>query len=231
MNDPARFRDGAPDVPAELTRLFQAGTNDLPSEGDLRRLAARLGPVLEPPPGGSAWPGWPVVGKMAALAAVVSGAAVFFALNFGPHTPRPPDVPDRVPLPPEAPPPAAPGTTPPAPSGEGADSAALPPASSAPAPSPPARTSAPAARPAESEAELLERARDALSANPARALALTEQHRAHFPAGVLAQEREVIAIQALKRLGRTDEAARRTADFSRRYPNSAYRKKLDASSP
>jgi hypothetical protein len=48
---------------------------------------------------------------------------------------------------------------------------------------------------------------------------------------VLAQEREVIAIEALKRLGRSDEAARRAADFARRYPGSAYRKKLDTGRP
>jgi hypothetical protein len=233
MSEPTRFREGGADVPPELARLFEAGANDLPSEGDLRRLAARLGPVFEPPPGGSGFPGWPTVGKVAALSAVVAGSAVFFALNFGPHTPRPPDVPDSVPAPPELAP--APSGVPaltsaPAPS-EGTSGDALPPAPGAPSASSAPRPTAGAARPAETEAELLERARNALSANPARALALTEQHRAHFPAGVLAQEREVIAIQALKRLGRTDEAAERSAAFARRYPNSAYRKKLNPSSP
>jgi hypothetical protein len=47
---------------------------------------------------------------------------------------------------------------------------------------------------------------------------------------VLSQEREVIAIEALKRLGRSAEAERRISDFASRYPNSAYRKKLDAGS-
>ncbi|HTQ03802.1 MAG TPA: hypothetical protein VMI54_08085 [Polyangiaceae bacterium] len=239
MSDPNRFRDGGADVPAELARLFETGAKDLPSEGDLRRLAARLGPVLEPPGGGSAWPGWPVIGKVAALAVVVAGSAVFFALNFGPHTPRPPDRPD-APAPTEAFAPsdsalsalnaatasaADAGAVPPAASG------AVPPAASAPSDAGSSRSEATAPRAAETEAELLERARDALSANPARALALTEQDRTRFPAGVLAQERDVIAIQALARLGRKDEAARRAADFARLYPNSAYRKKLDQSAP
>ena len=234
MSDPARFRDGGPDVPPELARLFEAGTKDLPSDGDLRRLAARLGPVLQPTAGNPAWPGWPTVGKLAALAAVVAGSAVFFALNFGPHTPRPPDVPDSVPAPPEvspAPSVVPPVTSAPAPNDDAANGSAAPPGSSAPSAAASARPNAASSRPAETEAELLERARDALSDNPARALALTEQHRAHFPAGVLAQEREVIAIQALKRLGRADAAAQRSAAFARRYPNSAYGKKLNASSP
>ena len=94
-----------------------------------------------------------------------------------------------------------------------------------------ARSSHGVARPAGSEAELLESARNALATSPARAFSLAEQHRTLFPGGVLAQEREVIAIEALKRLGRTDEATRRAADFARRYPGSAYRKKLDSGSP
>lgn len=233
MSDPVRFRDGGPDAPPELARLFEAGTNDVPSEGDLRRLAARLGPVLEPPTGGSGWPGWPVVAKLAALGAVVAGSAVFFALNFGPHTPRPPDLPDSVPAPPDVTPPASvspPATSASAPS-DGANGNASPPGSSEPSASASSRANAAAVRPAETEAELLERARNALSGSPARALALTDQHRARFPSGVLAQEREVIAIQALQRLGRTAQAAERSADFARRYPNSAYRKKLNPSSP
>ncbi len=234
MSEPVRFRDGGADVPPELARLFAAGTKDLPSDGDLRRLAARLGPVLESPAGGSAWPGWATVGKLAALGVLVAGSAVFFALNFGPHTPRPPDVPDSVPAPPEVSP--APSVVPPVMSAPvagdaAANGSAVPLGSSAPSASSSSRPNAASTRPAETEAQLLERARTALSADPARALALTEQHRAHFPAGVLAQEREVIAIEALKRLGRTDDAAQRAAAFARRYPNSAYRKKLNTSLP
>jgi hypothetical protein len=87
---------------------------------------------------------------------------------------------------------------------------------------------APPFRPAETEAEFLERARGALGQSPSAALSLANQHRARYPSGVLAEEREVIAIEALKRLGRSAEAERRVEAFSRRYPGSAYRKKLDS---
>ena len=239
MNDPTRFRDGSADAPAELRRLFQAGTDDLPAEAELAGLAARLGPLFVPPPVER-----PITLSTASKVAVVSAVVVLFALNFGPHTPRPPDAPES----------SSPSETPPAPrsalpsaaSGDAAANSAAPASAKDAAPIPPGAATAPSSspsaeasarssgaslRPAESEAELLERARGSLASNPSRALALTEQHRARFPGGVLTQEREVIAIEALKRLGRTDEAARRAADFARRYPGSAYKKKLDTGRP
>lgn len=240
MNEPKRFRDATSDAPEELRRLFQAGTEDVPGEAELASLALRLGPVFEPPPSSTPIK-FSTAAKVAAVSAVVVGSAVLFALNFGPHGKRPPDAPERW-TPSETPPPASAQERPPAadttgksPAPEsGADAAPTPSVvapSSAPSSAPEARPNGAAARPAESEAELLERARRALASSPARALALTEQDRTRFPAGVLAQEREVIAIEALKRLGRSDEAARRAADFARRYPGSAYRKKLDTGRP
>ncbi len=242
MNEPKRFRDATSDAPDELRRLFQAGTEDVPGEAELASLALRLGPVFEPPPSSTPLK-LSTAAKVAAVSALVVGSAVLFALNFGPHGTRPPDAPERW-TPSETPPPASAQALPPA---AGADATGKSPApesgagavstpsvvapSSAPSSAPAVRPNGAAARPAESEAELLERARRALASNPARALALTEQDRTRFPAGVLAQEREVIAIEALKRLGRSDEAARRAADFARRYPGSAYRKKLDTGRP
>src|SRR5262249_55501639 len=44
-----------------------------------------------------------------------------------------------------------------------------------------------------SEVRLLEQARGALSSDPARALALTDQHKRTFPRGQLVAEREVLA--------------------------------------
>jgi hypothetical protein len=240
MNDPVRLRDPGSGAPDELRRLFAAGAEDLPTAAELGRLATRLGPVFEPPPSSS-----PITlataGKVAAVSTAVVGAAVFFALNFGPHGSRPPDAPERWVPPESAPPESSPRPTT---SGKGAANSAAPESGSA-APAPPSEAAEPSSTAAasatahagsvnprpESEAELLERARGSLAGNPARALALTEQDRARFPSGVLAQEREVIAIEALKRLGRTDEAARRAADFERRYPGSAYRKKLDTGRP
>jgi hypothetical protein len=61
------------------------------------------------------------------------------------------------------------------------------------------------------EHRLLRAARSALAGAPDRALALTREHERRFPRGVLAQEREVIAIQALAAMGE-GEAARKKAD-------------------
>jgi hypothetical protein len=82
--------------------------------------------------------------------------------------------------------------------------------------------------PALSEAALLEQARSALTSDPARALALTRQHQARFPSGVLKQEREVIAIEALRRLGRSKAAADRAGSFERAFPDSAHRRAVES---
>jgi hypothetical protein len=82
-----------------------------------------------------------------------------------------------------------------------------------------------------SEPVLLEQARRALASSPATALALTNQHAARFPHGVLAQEREVIAIEALRRLGRSAEADRRAAAFAQAFPGSAHQRMVEDASP
>jgi hypothetical protein len=74
----------------------------------------------------------------------------------------------------------------------------------------------------DSEVEMLKKARSALSADPLQAFALSERCRAQYPGGAFAQEREFIAISALIRLGRRDEAARRASLFRTRYRRSAY---------
>lgn len=76
------------------------------------------------------------------------------------------------------------------------------------------------------ETALLEKARAALQSRPGEALELTRRHRARFPKGLLAQEREVIAIEALERLGRKDAADARAAEFERRYRGSVHRPRL-----
>src|SRR5262249_8668637 len=52
------------------------------------------------------------------------------------------------------------------------------------------------------EVALLDRARAALASSPAQALALADEHAARFPHGKLGMEREMVAIDALRRLGR-----------------------------
>lgn len=79
-----------------------------------------------------------------------------------------------------------------------------------------------------SETELLRDARLVLGRDPSQALALSEQHRRLYPSGTFTQEREVIAITALARLGRTDEARTRAERFERAFPKSPYRQRIDA---
>ncbi|HMA94723.1 MAG TPA: hypothetical protein VKP30_18665 [Polyangiaceae bacterium] len=75
------------------------------------------------------------------------------------------------------------------------------------------------------EAQLLETARESLD-NPARALALVRRHEVRYPKGQLGAERDLIAVDALLRLGRRSEAERRAAPRLKQDPNSLYAKRL-----
>jgi hypothetical protein len=56
---------------------------------------------------------------------------------------------------------------------------------------------------------MLERARASLEHDPAASLAELNAHAAAFPTGTLAMERELLAVNALGRLGRVREARAR----------------------
>lgn len=118
-----------------------------------------------------------------------------------------------------------------------APSAATPIAASAPeviAETPPATNDAPvggsglAPPDHESEAHLLGRAQDALGGDPGRALALAGEHARRFPGGALAQERELIAVDALVRAGRPAEARERAERFLQAFPRSAHRRRIES---
>jgi hypothetical protein len=79
----------------------------------------------------------------------------------------------------------------------------------------------------QAETQLVTRAQDALRSNPSEALALCNDHAKRFPNGMLVQEREVIAIEALVKTGRTDEARRRADRFKARFPGSAAIRRID----
>ncbi|MFM2416914.1 MAG: hypothetical protein RL385_1637 [Pseudomonadota bacterium] len=80
---------------------------------------------------------------------------------------------------------------------------------------------------APSEAALLVEARSKLGAFPAEALAVLDQHAQRFATGMLAPEREVMAIEALRALGRMAEADQRTQAFRQKYPDSLHLRRLD----
>jgi hypothetical protein len=72
------------------------------------------------------------------------------------------------------------------------------------------------------EIGLVDAARRDVAAAPAQALAAADAHRRAFPDGQLAAEREFLAIEALRRLGRLDEARQRARALEARYPSSSY---------
>lgn len=93
-----------------------------------------------------------------------------------------------------------------------------------PPPDIPASVASPSlpADPPESEVQTLQRAQDSLRAEPARALAICDEHARRFPRGLLNEEREVIAVDALTRLGRRDEALVRARGFREAHPSSGH---------
>jgi hypothetical protein len=77
-----------------------------------------------------------------------------------------------------------------------------------------------------SEAELLFDARKAMPSDAARALQLLAEHEKRYPNGMLVPEREVLAIEALRSMGRKAEADARLLRFEARYPNSFHLDRL-----
>lgn len=79
------------------------------------------------------------------------------------------------------------------------------------------------------EREVIDAARAALArGRPADALSATARHAERWPRGHLAEEREVIAIQALAASGRRVEADRRATAFKRSFPSSMLIPAVDA---
>jgi hypothetical protein len=185
----------------------------------------------------------------AALGAVVSGAGLYWDVQraapapapsvvASPMSPQAPEPPRALSNPPRAPAPRAvvEGAPPAAAPSRGASTPALASGQAAPDEAPASEDAgvkpsalpdvAGGAKDERTEAELLESARNRLSASPGEALSLTQEHAARFPRGVLSQEREVLAIRALLALGRADEARARRDRFAAAYPGSAHNRLL-----
>ncbi|HEX2673810.1 MAG TPA: hypothetical protein VHM25_23185 [Polyangiaceae bacterium] len=73
-----------------------------------------------------------------------------------------------------------------------------------------------------SELDIIKEAGQVLKSDPTRALQLTMDHARLYSSGALAEEREVIAIEALARLGRLSAARARAERFLLFYPRSAH---------
>jgi len=239
-----------------LLATLLSDAREAPTPEDLERVELRLGTWLGPdraPPRPARSSGRSLAWKVVLAVAGVGLVSYVFHGGSPPPGDLPPEVaPSVTAILPVAPEPS------PAPSVHIADlpsvTAVMPGASSAPAPTTatsaaprtgarprtghvaatpahPAEASAVALEPAgeaESEAGFLRRTRAALAGDPARALRMTEEHAARFPRGVLVQERDVIAIDALVRLGRRDEARAKAMSFRARYPSSAHASRIAA---
>lgn len=139
-----------------------------------------------------------------------------------------PSTPPRTAAPPPlaAPADAAPSAPPPAPEAPApAPSTSPPRASASLGPAAATRGGPPSPDATESrERAWIERARAArVRGDHLATLAAADAHRRAFPRGELAEERELLAIQALARLGRRDEAAARAAAFRTAWPDSVHR--------
>ena len=78
-----------------------------------------------------------------------------------------------------------------------------------------------------SEAVMLGTAMRGLRSDPAAALAEAERHARHYPSGTMADEREVIAIDALVRLGRRADAEARATRFREAHPSSPSLRRIE----
>lgn len=247
--EPKRWAELGSDAPDAVRTLLSRAREDLPSQAELRSLgliggviapfdgggdltgpASKAGPIAHGAAGSGAsssgsFAKLALLAKLGASGLVVAGGATWLLM-------REPAVDTPVvttnttetvaPAPVAAPEPNASVVAP-------LPEVSITPKAEAPAP-PRADTSARAGAPT-SEAALLQRAQASLAKNPARALALAEQHAKQFPRGQLTQEREVIRIEALRRLGRDNQAEKVGRDFERQFPDSPHRRKLDQSEP
>ena len=73
------------------------------------------------------------------------------------------------------------------------------------------------------------KARKALKLDPSLTLSLVTEHQSYYPKGRLVPEREVLAIEALRNLGRKQEADERLKKFEARYPKSIHLQRLHES--
>jgi hypothetical protein len=216
----------------QLARAVRAARARGPTSDQATRLAKTLGlPSLPPPPPPPAAatppPAFPVIPVLGGAGAIVIASGIIGAIAFWPDPPRP------------APPPRAPIEAPAVDEPEPTEQVPIAPMVREEAPiarepiepeprvrrRAPAPVETPASRASE-EAQLIGRAELALSQDPSTALRLANEHQRRFADGLLIQEREVIAIDALLRLGRRDAAEQRAAAFDRLHRGSVHSRRI-----
>ena len=243
--EPMRWLEPDSEASPELRELLDAARLDEPSPEQLASLAGRMGRLLSPsgsvPSGGTpsstASTGARTVVASGVKGKVLTGVVVAALAGGGLQAvrvytqarasapavvsptkaralPEPEPVREAPPPPEPAPPPS-----PPVPEAKSAAPRARAPRASGTKPATPEVT----ATATDEELDLLESLyRTFQRGDMEGVLAEAQQHASRFPKGALAQEREVLAIEALVRLGRRSEAEARAENFQRRYPASTH---------
>jgi hypothetical protein len=219
MSRPVRFREDA-SAPPGVREMLRAAGRSRPMSDDVRaRSAARIDRLAAVP----AAAGLVLWIKGVAIAAGLGVVGVAVAMRVLPDT-HPTPVKSMT---------TASATT----SRGGVEIPAPPPLNatpiSTPTPTPtPTSTAIPTAT-ASSESDvlsrevaLLEKARASLDRDPASSLATLEAHAAEFPTGTLRMERELLAVDALRRLGRFTDARTRGEALLARAPGSIYEERV-----
>ena len=227
--DPIRWADPGSDAPHELAAAIRSLRAIRGSAEQVEALSRRLASQLATPVPAAA--GTAIAPWLKVTVVLLSGAIGLYALSRPHQAER-----SRVHLPQAQPPATTPVASP-------LPATALPQAPPAPVlpPRPRARTtskqratgaagaSAPVSGPApERELVLLQRSQSALDRDPGAALALAEEHARDYPRGVFAQEREILAIEALLKLRRRPEALARAELFLQRYAESPHSRRVRA---
>ncbi len=215
MKAPARWLEDPEALPNELIASMQAHTDLGPSERELARIRVGVRLSASKAPGGLKW-----LGVLSVLAGL--GAAVW-SMRAPPARKEAPRAAPIVAAPPTAQPTVVVEPTP----------SVVPEPSVVPKPlvrarRPPARVlpEAPAAD-ATAELALLRRARRVLASDPSAALGLTNEHLRSYPDGMFAEERELLAIEALSQRDRA-AAIERARAFANKYPRSVHQPRIEA---
>jgi hypothetical protein len=77
------------------------------------------------------------------------------------------------------------------------------------------------------EIALITRAQSLLDLQPSAALTVLLEHEREFPRGILAEERDVLRVEAERALGRTPQAIAHAKAFCAQYPNSPQTRTLE----
>ena len=228
--DPVRL-DLSDDAPAGAIEALRMARGDAPDAARLAAIEANVLMKIAPPAGGGGGGGTggsslSPMAKVGAVALAAGAAVVAVVLATRSQSPRPGALEEAVPA--ENARPAAKLPEPPTLPVEALPDAPAPVSPRRPAALPTASLAPDPADRERAEVALLDRAQASLPVSPADTLARCDEHGRRFATGTLVQEREVLAIDALLRLGRRDEAEARAARFRQSFPRSGHLRRVEA---